>query len=146
MRVGGWGLGVGYKAKAIPEPQALFGIHFFGCTDGNLMLARHNAILRLIAKCIRHELTALTDMEERRLSSSIAEGGSRTKVDLIVSCPDTSPPVLCIDVTFVNTTSTSRWRRALKGSGRLIMERVEEKNEKHLLGRVQRRESADSCP
>ena len=36
------------------------------------------------------------------------------------------------------TTSTARWRRALKGSGRLIGEREEEKNGKHLLGCVQR--------
>ena len=128
-----------YKDKEIPEPQALYGIHFFGCpTAGNLLLARHNAILRLIAKCIRHELTALTDMEERRLASSTADGGARTKVDLIVSCPDMSPPVLCIDVTFINTTSSSRWRRALQGSARLIGERVEDKNGKHLLGCLQR--------
>ena len=128
-----------YKVKEIPEPQALYGIHFFGCpTAGNLSLTRHNAILRLIAKCIRHELTALTDMEERRLASSVEGGGARTKVDLIVSCPDMSPPVLCIDVTFINTSSSSKWRRALKGSARLIDERVEYKNGKHLRGCIQR--------
>ena len=128
-----------YKEKQIPEPQALYGIHFFGCpTAGNLMLTRHNAILRLIAKCIRHELTALTDLEERNLSSRNDQGGARTKVDLIVSCPDMSPPVLCIDVTFINTTSSSHWRRAKKGSERLISERVEDKNGKHLLGCVSR--------
>ena len=47
-----------------------------------------------------------------------------------------SPPVLCIDVTFINTTSASHWRRAKKGSERLISERVEDKNGKHLLGCV----------
>ena len=49
-----------------------------------------------------------------------------------------SPPVLCIYVTFINTTSSLRWRRALQGSARLIGERVEDKNGKHLLGCLQR--------